>query len=471
MAINKDVSVMAPGMIMSVDDALALRRNEVVALHKNYGNSGLAALFGLVNFDRQFVRASGTRIWDSDGEEFIDFVGAFGAMNLGHNHPRVLEALDKVRDMPNLIPSSLPTMLAAMMHNLAVITPGRLKRTFHCNSGTEAVEGALKLARAATGRTGFIYCHNSFHGKTFGSLSVTGRDKYRKSFEPLLPGCTEVPFGDAEALGKALDSHKPAAFIVEPIQGEGGVIVPPPGYLAEAARLCKERGVLFIADEIQTGFGRTGTMFACQYEKVEPDIMCMAKSLGGGVEPIGALITTDEIWNKAYGSIDKALLHTSTFNGNTRATAAAVASIEVIINENLPAKAAKNGAYLISGLQEMQKKYPLIKEVRGRGLLIGVELEKPGGLADKLTFGMASKLSDEYLGSMVAGKLLNQHHIMTVYTLNNPNVIRLEPPLTVTREEIDRLLNAMDDTLKNHKGLVSFAASSAGTAIKSFRRK
>lgn len=471
MALNKEVSVMSPEMIMSVEDALSLRRNEVIALHKNYGNSALATLLGLVNFDRQFVRAAGTRIWDSDGEEFLDFVGAFGAMNLGHNHPRVMETLDKVREMPNLVPSSLPTMLAALLHNLAVITPGRLKRSFHCNSGTEAVEGALKLARAATGRTGFIYCHNSFHGKTFGSLSVTGREKYRKIFEPLLPGCVEVPFGDAGALGKALKEHRPAAFIVEPIQGEGGVIVPPPGYLAEAARLCREHGTLFIADEVQTGFGRTGTMFACQVENVEPDIMCLSKSLGGGVEPIGALITTDDIWHKAYGSIEKALLHTSTFSGNTRAAAAAVAAIEVLVKEDLPARAAENGAYFMSGLLELQKKYPLIKEVRGRGLLIGVEFTKPGGFADKLTLGMASKLSDEYLASMVAGKLLNKHHILTVYTLNNPNVIRLEPPLIVTREEIDRVLNALDDILKHHKGFISFAASSAGTALKGFRRK
>lgn len=471
MALNKEFSVIAPEMIISLENAMALNRNEVVALHKNYGNPHLASLLGLVGFDRQFVRAKGTRVWDSDGQEFLDFLGAFGAMNLGHNHPSVLQALDRVREIPNLIPTSLPTMVAALLYNLAVIAPGNLKRSFHCNSGAEAVEGALKLARAATGRTGFIYCQNSFHGKTLGALSVTGREKYRKNFEPLFPGCMEVPFGDAAALKKALAEHKPAAFIVEPIQGEGGINVPPPGYLAEAARLCREHEALFIADEIQTGFGRTGAMFACQLEGIEPDIMCMAKSLGGGVEPIGAFITTDEIWHNAYGSIEKATLHTSTFNGNTRAATAGVAAIEAIIRENLPTRAAENGEYFMSGLLKLQKKYPLIKEVRGRGLFIGIEFTKPGGLSDKVTFGMASKLSHEYLGTLVASELLNKHHIITAYTLNNPNVIRLEPPLIVSREEIDRVLNALDDILKHKKGFLSFAATSAGTVIKSFRRK
>lgn len=471
MAINKDVSVMAPGMIMSVDDALALSRNEVLALHKNYGNPSLAALLGLVGFDRQFVRAEGMKIWDSEGNQYLDFLGAFGAMNLGHNHPEILGALEKIREVPNLIPTSLPTMVAALLHNLAIITPGRLKRSFHCNSGAEAVEGALKIARASTGRTVFVYCQNSFHGKTFGALSVTGREKYRKSFEPLLPDCVEVPFGDIDSLGQALVKYKPAAFIVEPIQGEGGVNIPPPGYLAEAARLCREHGTLLIADEIQTGFGRTGAMFACQLENVEPDIMCMAKSLGGGVEPTGAFITTDEIWQKAYGSIDKVVLHSSTFSGNTRAATAGVAAIDVLLRENLSAKAAKNGSYFIEGLLALKSKYPLIKEVRGRGLLIGIEFTKPGGLADKVTFGMATKLSQEYLGTLIASELLNKYHIITAYTLNNPNVIRLEPPLIVTREEIDRVLSALDEILKRNKGFLSFAATSAGTAIKSFRRR
>ncbi|MBC7325332.1 MAG: aspartate aminotransferase family protein, partial [Moorella sp. (in: Bacteria)] len=232
--------------------------------------------------------------------------------------------------MPNLIQSSLGVLAAALAHNLAKITPGDLQRSFFCNSGCEAVEGALKLARAATGRKEIIYCHNSFHGKSFGALSVTGREKYQKPFEPLLPGCAAVPFGDAEALAYELKKERAAAFIVEPIQGEGGINVPPPGYLAQARRLCSQHGTLLIIDEIQTGFGRTGAMFACEEEGAVPDILCLAKSLGGGIMPVGAYITTDEIWKKAYGSMEKALLHTSTFGGNNWAAAAALAALQVI---------------------------------------------------------------------------------------------------------------------------------------------
>lgn len=469
----KDInaSVISPDLIISLENSLKLNRNEARSLHKNYGNSSLVTLMGLLNFDRQFVRAEGTRVWDSDGTAYLDFLGGYGSLNIGHNHPRVIEAIERVRQIPNILPASLPTFAGALLHNLAVITPGRLKRSFLCNSGAEAVEGALKMARAATGRKAFIYCQNSFHGKSYGALSVTGREKYRKSFEPLLPECVEVPFGDNKALRQALKSHQAAAFIVEPIQGEGGVNLPPDGYLATAARDCRENGTLFIADEIQTGFGRTGKMFACQHDNVEPDIMCLAKSLGGGIMPIGAFITTEEIWQKAYGTIEKATLHTSTFSGNTWAAAAGIAAIEVLLDEELDVAAAQNGSYFISGLRELQNKYSLIKEVRGRGLLIGLECNQLGGLTNKATLGLATKLSNEYLGSMVAGELLNRHHIITAYTLNNPNVIRLEPPLTVTREDVDYVLNALDSVLKQNKGFWGFATASAKTMLKTWTSK
>lgn len=468
---EKKISIISPELIISLDKAIAMQRNEVRSLHNNYGNSGLITLMGMLNFDRQFVRAESTRVWDSEGNAYLDFLGGYGSLNIGHNHPRVIEALEQIRKLPNILQASIPTITAALLHNLAVITPGQLKRSFLCNSGAEAVEGALKLARAATGRKTFIYCRNSFHGKSFGALSVTGREKYREPFEPLLFDCQEVPFGDIDALRLALRKYEAAAFIVEPVQGEGGINIPPWGYLSEAAQACREAGTLFIADEIQTGFGRTGAMFACQHENVEPDVMCLAKSLGGGIMPIGAFITTDDIWQKAYGGVEKATLHTSTFGGNTWAAAAGIAAIEVLVNEKLPAAAAEKGAYFISGLRDLQKKYPLLQEVRGQGLLIGIELTQPGGLTNKATMGLASKLSHEYLGSMVAGELLNRHRIITAYTLNNPNVIRMEPPLTVTREDLDYVLNALDEVLKKHKGFFSFAATSAKTVLKNIRGK
>ena len=460
-----------PDGFFSLSEALNQDRKQVVENHKTYLNAGLATMMGLLEFDKHYVKAQGINVWDNEGNQYMDFLGAYGALNLGHNHPRVLEALDLAKNMPNLLQASLGTLAGALAKNLATITPGNLQRSFFGNSGAEAVEGALKLARAATGRQGVVYCDNSFHGKTLGALSVTGREKYQKTFQPLLPGFISIPFGDLDALESKLKEKTIAAFIVEPIQGEGGIIIPPAGYLSGVRQLCSRYDTLLIIDEIQTGLGRTGEMFACQHEGIAPDVLCLAKSLGGGIMPIGVYITTDEIWKKAYGSMDKALLHTSTFGGNTLAAAAAIAALEVMLEENLAERAREMGDYLLTGLRRLKEKYPLIKDVRGRGLMVGIEFNQPGGLAAKASFGLANKLSEEYLGSMVAGELLNKYRIITAYTLNNPNVIRLEPPLGITRGQIDTLLQAIEGIFSSHKGFFSMAASGAKTVIKSLIRK
>lgn len=464
-------SASMPAGFLSLGEAIKQSRDQVVVNHKTYLNSSLAMMLGLLDFDKQFTRAEGIYVWDNKGNRYLDFLGAYGALNTGHNHPKIIEAINQVREMPNLLQASLGTLAAALAKNLAMVTPGDLQRSFFGNSGAEAVEGSLKLARAATGRTAFVYCEGSFHGKSLGALSVTGREKYQKTFQPLIPDCHSVPYGDLAALENRLRDKSCAAFIIEPIQGEGGVIIPEPGYLSGVRQLCSRYGTLLIFDEIQTGFGRTGDMFACQHEGVTPDIMCMAKSLGGGVMPVGAYITTDEIWKKAYGSMEKALLHTSTFGGNTWAAAAGIAALEVIIEENLPEKARESGAYLLQELRKLQGKYPLLKDVRGRGLMVGIEFNQPGSLAGKATLGLANKLSEEYLGSLVAGELMNKYHIITAYTLNNPNVIRLEPPLGVTREQLDTLLAALDKILSANKGFFSMAASGAKTMLKSLFKK
>jgi len=428
-------------------------------------------MLNLLNFNKQFVRAEGINVWDNKGNLYLDFLGAYGALNLGHNHPRILAALDQVKELPNLLQASLGTVASALAKNLAAITPGNLQRSFFCNSGAEAVEGALKLARIATGRQGLVYCNGSFHGKTMGALSVTGREKYQKAFQPLIPDTVSIPFGDLDALEGKLREKTVAAFIVEPIQGEGGVILPPAGYLSGVRQICTKYNTLLIFDEIQTGLGRTGELFACQHEDVTPDIMCLAKSLGGGIMPIGAYITTGEIWERAYGSLDKALLHTSTFGGNTWAAAAAIATLEVLYEENLPERARESGDYLLAGLRRLKESHTLVKEVRGRGLMAGIEFNQPESFTVKATFGLANKISEEYLGSMIAGELLNKYRIITAYTLNNPNVIRLEPPLQVTREQIDTLLEALDGIFEKHKGFISVATSGAKTILKSFFKK
>jgi len=390
---------------------------------------------------------------------------------VGHNHPTVIEAVKKVMEWPNLLQASLGTVVSALAHNLAQILPGGLSRSFFCNSGAEAVEGALKLARAASGKTKIVYCEGSFHGKTLGALSVTGRQKYQKPFLPLLGPCEMVPFGDLEALEQKIFKKDVAAFILEPIQGEGGVIVPPKGYLSGVRELCDKYDVLLIVDEIQTGFGRTGKMFACEHEGVIPDIICLAKSLGGGVIPIGAYSTKPEIWEKAYGGMERALLHTSTFGGNTWAAAAAIAAINVIVEQNLCEQARANGEYMLNRLKELQNRYSVVKEVRGLGLMTGVEFKSQAGLMDKLTGGMINKLSEEYFGALVAGELQNKYHVITAYTLNNPNVIRLEPPLVVTKEQIDQVVDALEEIFQRHRSFVGMALATSRTALSSIFKK
>ncbi|MCG0278524.1 MAG: aspartate aminotransferase family protein [Thermanaeromonas sp.] len=459
--------------LLSLEDALKLSRQEIREYYKRYINPGLASLLSLLDFDKQFVKAEGVYVWDREGRRYIDCLGAYGALNLGHNPPQVIKAVEMVRERPNLLQASLNPLAAALAHNLAAITPGDLSRVFFCNSGTEAVEGALKLARAATGRYKIVYCENSFHGKSFGSLSVTGRQKYRKPFEPLLPGCEPVPFGDAEALERRLASGDVAAFIVEPIQGEGGVIVPPDGYLARVRELCDKYGSLLIVDEIQTGFGRTGYLFACEHDGVVPDILCLAKSLGGGIMPLGAYISRPDIWERAYGGTERCLLHTSTFGGNTLAMAAGLAALSSILEQDLAAQAREKGRFLLEGLKRLKEKSNLIKEVRGRGLLVGLEFNQPAsGFLNKLSLGKLNELSQQYFGSLVAGELMNRYQIITAYTLNNPNVIRLEPPLIIGYPELEKVLAALEEILIE-KGFWGVALNSARTALGSFlsRRK
>ncbi|MFW6409532.1 MAG: aspartate aminotransferase family protein [Halanaerobiales bacterium] len=452
--------------LIGLDEALEQSREEIKENYRNHLNPGLVRMFGLLNFDKKYVRAEGSKLWDSEDNEYYDFLGGYGALNLGHNPPEVIEAVNKVNHLPNLLQAGMGTMASTAAHNLALLAPGDLSHSFFCNSGTEAVEGAIKLARAASGRKKLIHCEGSFHGKTMGSLSLTGRDKYQKPFVPLMPGSERVSFGDTDMLEHELKKGDTAAFIVEPIQGEAGIIVPPEGYLKEVRKLCDKYDTYLIFDEIQTGLGRTGDLFACNREEVVPDIMCLAKSLGGGVMPVGAFITREDIWKEAYGSLNKALLHTSTFGGNNLAAAAVVATLEEIVSKNLSKKAAQKGEHFIKGLKRLQEKYELVDEVRGRGLMIGLEFKQPEeGLLNKLSGGMVKKLSHEYLGSMVAGTLLNDYQLLTAYTLNNPNVIRLEPPLIIEEEGLEKMLTALDQIFADYSNLLGLTMRSARSII------
>ena len=397
--------------------------DETIEKYRNFINPGLATLMDFVGFHGVEVRAEGVHVWDSAGVEYLDFLGGYGVFSLGHSHPRVVQAVQRqLLEMPLSSRVLFNRPQAELAEKLASITPGRLQFTFFCNSGTEAVEGALKLARLSTGKTGIIGTVGGFHGKTYGGLSASGREVYRAPFAPLLPEFCHVAYDDVDAVAAAI-TPETAAVIVEPVQGENGVIVPHDDYLPALRRLCDDEGILLILDEVQTGFGRTGAMFAAEIFGVEPDIMTMAKALGGGVMPIGAFSATPEVW-KAFEP--NPLLHSSTFGGNQLACVAALAAIEATLEEHLPQRAAELGTMLLSGLGAVADKYPgVITEVRGKGLLVGVEFRER-----------------DIAALVIAG--FAQQHILAAYTLNNPCVIRFEPPLIITREQVARVLDAFD---------------------------
>lgn len=431
-----------------------------VELFRKYINPGLVALLDMGEYTAIEPRAAhGATVIDARGREILDFVSSYGALNLGHNHPKVKAAIMDVlaRDKVDLSKELLSPYAACLAHNLSLLTPGTLDRFYFCNSGTEAVEAALKLAaRYFKGRRPrFIYAENSLHGKTLGSLSVTGGAKLRQFF-PLLPG-KAVPYGDAEAIDRLLTdgpsegSEAVAAVIVEPIQGEAGVIVPPAGYLRQVREICDRHGVLLILDEIQTGMCRTGTFFACQQEDVIPDLLVIAKSLGGGLASIGATIATTKVFETAYDNPHDCLVQTSTFGGRTTSCAAAMAALEVCSQENLAERARILGDRLLAGLAALKKKYPQwIRAVRGRGLMVGIEfdeevVEQAHYLPAKIP-GLKNVLK-EHLPGMVAAALLKQHGILGTLMLNNRSVLRVYPPLIITEEEIDCFLGALDNIL------------------------
>ena len=387
-----------------------------------FHNPGLARLLKVTGLGNVEVSAAGCVITDNRGKEYLDFAGGYGVFNVGHSHPVVVEAVKKQMDRMSLASKLLLNEpLADLAEMLAGVLPGDMQYSFFCNSGAEAVEGAIKLSRMATGRTEVIATDNAFHGKTMGALSATGREQFKAPFRPLVDDFKHVAFGDTDPLAAAI-SQETAAVIIEPIQGEGGIIIPPVEYLSSVRELCDEHGAVMIADEIQTGLGRTGRMFAVDHEEVTPDIITLAKGLSGGVMPIGAFCGRPWVW-EAFAK--DPLIITSTFGGNPLACSAAMAALRVTIDEGLSAKAEEMGALLLEGLGVIRGEYPrIIQTVRGQGLMIGVELTKEG------------------LGGVVIPEMIKAG-VLAAYTLNQPKVIRVEPPLIVTSDQVEVFLKAL----------------------------
>src|SRR5919201_5327134 len=375
---------------MSTDPAslFAQREAERYALHTRYLNEQLVRVLKTIGYDVGFVRGQGQYLFDRDGPRYLDLLSGWGVFAIGRNHPRLRDALKSVldSDLPNLVQMDVSVLAGILAERLLTYTP-YLDKAFFCSSGAEAVEAALKFARTATGRPGFAYCDHAFHGLSYGALSVNGDAMFRKGFDPFLPDCVEVPFNDLGALERALSSRKLAAFIVEPIQGKG-VNIPDDGYLLGALELCRKHGTLFIADEIQTGLGRTGRFLAVEHWGVEPDMVLLAKALSGGHVPVGAVLTRNWVFERVFNRMDRAVVHGSTFAKNDLAMAAGIATLDVLASERVIENAAQKGERLLASLSQMIARYELLKDVRGKGLMIGLEFGPPRSLKLKASWNV-----------------------------------------------------------------------------------
>ena len=423
-------------------------------LHAEHINPTFIETLDLLGFARDVVRAEGLRVVDAAGVEYLDFLSGCGATALGHNHPDVRAAIEEAlaAPVPHFLLSGAQPLAGALAARLASLAPGELSIVTLGSSGSEIVEAALKLARGATRRRRFVAAERAYHGTTMGALSIGGTRRQRAIFEPLLPGSTIVPFGDAAAIEREVRRRDVAAVFLEPIQGEGGVRLPPPGYLADVARLCRRTGTLLVLDEVQTGLGRTGRLFACEHEGVEPDALLLGKGLSGGIAPVAAMITRRDLHDRAYGARDRYDLHCSTFAGGPIACAAALATLDVLQRDGLCAHAAQLGRVLGERLQAGTRGHRLVRDVRGQGLFWGIELSAPPGIAAEL------------IGQWVVVGMLKRG-VLTQTCGGAANVVRAQPPLTVDRASIEAFVTALDATLQEDAPGMMVSLARAATQV------
>ena len=424
-------------MSLDIESLFAQREAERYALHARYLNEQMVRVLRTIGFDQAYQRGRGQYLYDRNGRKYLDLLSGWGVFALGRNHPVVRDALKKAldSDFPNLVQMDVSALAGVLAERLLHYVP-HLEKVFFTNSGTESVEGSLKFARAATGRDGILYCSHAFHGLTYGSLSINGDQIFREGFGPLLPGCVAVPFNDLVALERALASRTIAGFIVEPIQGKG-VTMPSDDYLRNALELCRKYGTLFIADEIQTGLGRTGRFLACEHWGIEPDIVLLSKSLSGGHVPVGAVLTRKWIFDKVFDRMDRAVVHGSTFAKNDLAMAAGLATLEVIESEGLMQNAERLGARLLAAFGQMTGRHELVKEVRGKGLMIGIEFGAPRSLKLKASWNLLETANSGLFCQLIVIPLLKEHRILTQVAGHGNHTIKLLSPLIITDEDCD----------------------------------
>jgi ornithine--oxo-acid transaminase len=434
-------------MTKKITEVFAEREADRDALHSKYLNDQMVRVLRTIGYDVGFRSGSGQYLYDREGTKYLDLLSGFGVFAIGRNHPAMREALKEVldADLPNLVQMDVSVLAGVLAERLLRLVP-QLDKVVFTNSGTESVEAAIKFARAATRRPGVVYCENSFHGLSYGALSIIGDKMFRNGFEPMLPACFEVPFNDLAALERALASRNVAAFIVEPIQGKG-VNVPDRHYLKAAAQLCRRHGTLFVADEIQTGLGRTGRFLALEHYDVEPDMVLLAKALSGGHVPVGALLMRKRVFESVFDRMDRAVVHGSTFGKNDLAMAAGIVTLDLLTEGGIMANGARAGERLLENLSAMVRRFEFLQEVRGKGLMIGLQFGPPQSMKLKLSWNMIEAVTKGLFCQLITIPLFRDHKILAQVAGHGSHTIKLLPPLILIDADCAWIEAAFEDVI------------------------
>ena len=450
---------------LSLRELLEARKGEDLDLWARTINPQFARVLRTIDFDRTWARAEGAYLWDEDGNRFLDMLGGFGMYNVGRNNPRIRAALVEALELetPGMLAMGVTTLPGLLAEALLARTPPRLERCLFTSSGTEAVEAALKLGRAATKRARVVSTDHGFHGLTLGSLSANGNPEFTARFGPLLPGFDRVPFGDLDALESELRREDVALFLVEPIQGKG-VNLPPAGYLEGAQELCRRYGTLFCVDEVQTGFGRTGKLFAFEHWDLEPDLVPIAKSLSGGYVPVGALLMARSVHEAVFDSMEHAVSHGSTFAPNELGMAAGLATLNELDDAGLVERSARLGERLLELTRPFVDELEVVQDVRGLGLMWAIEFGEPR--SGRLSWRMIERMQQGLFAQLVVQPLFSDHRILTQVAGHKMAVVKVLPPLVVTDEDVEEFVGALRTAVtraqKMPSSLTRFALTAAG---------
>ena len=446
---------------MTVGAASAATRNNTTATatpYQEHVNPQWVRLLNVLQMNAQYTRCFGAELHTEDGRRYLDCLSGYCVHNIGHNHPHALAALkdELERCGPAMVQSHAPELAGRLAAELCRRAGGRLHKAFFCSSGSEGIESAIKFARAQTRRDGLLFMDGAFHGLTCGALSLMGSDFWRSGFGPMLAGAEQLPFGDLQVLRAKLSTGRYAALFLEPIQAEAGIRFFPPEYLAEAQTLCRLHGTLLVADEVQTGMHRTGRFLASHPLGIDPDMVVLAKALSGGLIPSGALLFTDEIYGSVYGSLQRSIIHTSTYSENALAMRAGLATLEVLDAEQLGSRSERLGALLVQGLRESLSEFEMVQDVRGLGLFCGIEFGAPRSLRLRLAFEAFQRIHPGMFGQIVVMRLFNEMGVLAQMCGNNFRVLKIAPPLIVNEEQIEDAVSAVHDVVEMIHSSTSF---------------